>query len=220
LFGIDVDSLKISQVFKFPSVIDDGSPYKSKNNVSYQQELHQIIDDSLQLCGWFQSTTLGKFINESLVDSMIYGQKQNKNSVVIVYDQSKASYGVLSLKAYRLKASFVESYPNVKSVDETIFDEVTISIHNNYLNSLVLAAYDQEFFNNTESLKAGKSLGEDLEQLIDSVDELNQFYYQLIKKKELNVQELIPIKEKVAYVANDLEQSVVTEFLIDSAIRP
>lgn len=238
LLGFDVhqDVLKITQTHRFPAYTDEGSPYKSRANTSFQEELLLQLkeDSSSQLLGWYQTSISGKFVTDSLLESLAYGQlRQSSNSIVLIHDPAKAQYGVLSLRAYRLSKTFLDIYTaNDFSAEalnkgglsfDGMFEELPVQIHNNHLASLLLASEDAEFFNNTQALDAsslkGKALAGNVEALIDSVDELNQFYYQLSKKKEQTLQEWLPLCEKISYTAGDVEQQVVGDFLTETALK-
>ena len=52
--------------------------------------------------GFFVSTELGLGFNKVNLEKMISTYKSFKNSVMIVYDPSKADYGLNALKCYRL----------------------------------------------------------------------------------------------------------------------
>jgi translation initiation factor 3 subunit H len=53
---------------------------------------------------------MGAFVNESTIDIQFSFQERIKESVMIVYDPIKSSYGSLSLKAYRLTDGFMGLY--------------------------------------------------------------------------------------------------------------
>lgn len=243
LLGFDVheDVLKVTQSYRFPYSSDDESPYRHKENGRYQEELLEqlkVTDGTIQLLGWYQSSVSGKAFSESLVDSMAYGQlRQSANSVVITVDPSKAQYGVLSLRAFRLTKPFLETFiANDYSVEQLnkvelsfdkVFEELPVQLHNNYLTSLLLAANDEDFYHSTQALEASslksKALGTNVETLIDSVDDLNHLYNQLNRKKstnqEVSLREWLPLCEKINFTAKDVEQQVVSDFLTDSVIR-
>lgn len=142
------------------------------------------------------------------------------------------------MRAFRLTKQYLDiSIANNYSVEKIresglsfnkIFEELPVQIHNNHLASLFLASHDPEHFNNTQTLAAsslkGKSLASNVETLIDSVDDLNQFLYQLNKKRgsaqDVSLQEWLPLCQKVNFTANDVEQQLISDFLTETAIRP
>jgi translation initiation factor 3 subunit H len=256
LLGVDVHEnlLKISQSYSFPSYsTDNSSPYKSKNNVKFQDDLIEELKEagsSVQYLGFYQSAVSGKFINEQILETMATNQlKSTPNAVLLVHDPLKSKYGLLSLKAFRVSEAYLKTFiANDFQIDAitanglthaNILEEVPVVIHNNHLVSLYLSSFEQDHFNNATVLESSglktQSGLTNLENLIESVDELNNYYYQLNKKKqqqqqqgttssfsskEVNFQELLPLFEKIGYNSTDLEQQYVSQFLADTAVRP
>lgn len=251
LFGVDVnqDLLKITQSYSFPSyTTDSSSPYKSKNNVNFQEDLIEELKEgssnSVQYLGFYQSSNSGKFINEQIIEVMANNQLKNSpNSILLVHDPLKTKYGLLSLKAFRLTENYLKTFISndfqIESLSKNelnhgnIFEEIPVLIHNNHLISLYLSSFNQDHFNNSNVLESSglknQSGLDNLENLIDSVDELNNYYYQLIKKKQpqslltskdINFQELFPLYQKISYNSTDIEQEYISEFLADTIIRP
>jgi translation initiation factor 3 subunit H len=62
--------------------------------------------------GWYTSTYLGSFLNDSLVETQYNYQAAIKKCVVLVFDPVKTSQGLLSLRAYRLTQAFMNLYAN------------------------------------------------------------------------------------------------------------
>lgn len=244
LLGVDVygDVLKVTQSFPFPYYNEDGSPYKIRSNVRYQEDLINELKEtkqSVQLLGFYQASVGGKFISDSVIESLATSQLQSSpNSIIIVHDPSKAKYGVLSLKAFRLTKEYLETFIADEFQAESlqkrglsyanIFEEVPIQIHNNYLISLYLSQFSPEYFNNSDFLQSSTAKTEsslaNLESLIESTEEYGNFYYQLNKKKtsqaDANLQEWLPLGSKISYQAEDTEQQFLTQFLNTSTIKP
>ncbi|KAH3674174.1 hypothetical protein WICMUC_003415 [Wickerhamomyces mucosus] len=258
LLGTDVhgELLKISHSYKFPIVYHDQSPLRNRTNLRYQEELLTSLKEtqvSAQLLGWYQTSQSGKFITDAVIETLAYAQlKTSPNTVLIIHDPSKASYGILNLKAFRLSKAFLETYIENKFTVENlnkneltynnIFEELPVSIHNNHLISLYLSqSGDSNKFDTSSSLESSsiknKITLNNIENLLESVDELQNFYYQLNRKKQqqqqqqpsssnsnipsdANLFELLPLSQKINYTAEDIEQTVLSQFLVDSAIRP
>lgn len=67
------------------------------------------------LIGWYQSTYLGSYCTRDTVDTQFEFQNEIPHSVLVIYDNVKTTQGHLSLKAYRLTESFMESYRSLKA---------------------------------------------------------------------------------------------------------
>lgn len=243
LLGVDLQTglVKVSHSYPFPYTNEDGTPLRVKHNVRYQDDLiHQLKENKLaaQLLGWYQSTQSGKFINDYVLDSLASNQLKNNNSILLVHDSSKAKYGVLSLRAFRLTEQYLKVYIkndyHVESLNEAelnfdnILEEIPVKIHNNHLISLYLAGLGEDHFNDTDflssNLNKNKVTEQNIENLIESVDELGNFYYQQFKKKtaqtDIGLQEWLAISGRIEYTSDDVQQEVLSQFLTDSTIRP
>lgn len=77
--------------------------------VQMMKNLREVNVDN-NIVGWYQSTYLGSFLNESTIATQFNYQATLPKCVVIVYDTLKTSHGNLSLKAFRLTDAFMELY--------------------------------------------------------------------------------------------------------------
>jgi len=60
--------------------------------------------------GWYQSTYLGSFVNDALIETQFNYQENISACVCIVYDPLRTAQGSLSLKAVRLTTAFMDLY--------------------------------------------------------------------------------------------------------------
>lgn len=243
LLGVDLQTgpLKVTHAYPFPYTIEDGTPLRVRNNIKYQDDLiHQLKENKLavQSLGWYQSFQSGKFINEYVLESLASNQLKNNNSILLVHDSSKARYGVLSLRAFRLTENymkiFIKNDYHVEAISKAelsydgILEEVPVKIHNNHLISLYLSGLGPDYFDKTSSLASDfsktKMIEQNVENLIEPVDDLNTFYYQLYKKKtpqgEINLQDWLATTGRIEYSSDDVQQQILSQFLTDSTIRP
>ena len=58
----------------------------------------------------YQSTQLGNFQTVELIETFVNYQESIKRCVCIVYDPQRSSHGGLSIKAVKLKDSFIGAY--------------------------------------------------------------------------------------------------------------
>ncbi|XP_071807374.1 eukaryotic translation initiation factor 3 subunit H-B-like [Asterias amurensis] len=180
------DTLEITNCFPFPKHADE----ENFDDVLYQMEmmrnLRHVNIDHLHV-GWYQSTQYGTFLNKALLDSQFNYQHSIEESVVLIYDPLKTSKSTLSLKAYRLTQSAMESYKDydfsteaLKKTGlcyENVFEEIPIVIHNSYLVNTLLCELKEispPTGDNFLSLSSGNMLEKNLELLMDYVDDLAQ----------------------------------------------
>ncbi|KAL1924305.1 uncharacterized protein VTP21DRAFT_7340 [Calcarisporiella thermophila] len=165
LLGLDVDGvLEVTNCFPFPGSKEDDD--ENVDGAQYQLDmlrcLREINVDN-NTVGWYYSTYLGSSMNQSLIDTQFNYQKGLGNkSIVIVHDVSRSAQGNLSLRAFRLKNSFMEAYKEKKFTTESlakaklnfsnIFEELPIQIHNSHLLTAML--YELEDL----SLKTGQPI--------------------------------------------------------------
>jgi len=104
--------------------------------------------------GWYQSTYLGSFWNQTFIETQYNYQKSLPQAVVIVYDPTtrEAQAGGGPLRAYRLSADFMNKFKDgVFSSDvcatfsaASILENVPVVIKNSYMvNSLLLTLDEQ-----------------------------------------------------------------------------
>ncbi len=150
------------------------------------RNLRHVNIDHLHV-GWYQSTQYGTFLNKALLDSQFNYQHSIEESVVLIYDPLKTSKSTLSLKAYRLTQSAMESYKDYDFTTEAlkktglcyenVFEEIPIVIHNSYLINTLLCELKEispPTGDNFLSLSSGNMLEKNLELLMDYVDDLAQ----------------------------------------------
>lgn len=220
LLGLDVKhagsqevTLEVTNCFPFPSRTGDQEEESDDAGAEYQLEMMRClrqVNVDYNTVGWYTSTYLGSFLNESLVDTQFNYQTTIKKCVVIVFDPVKTSQGVLSLRAYRLTQVFMDMYANktqnfTKEILDNsnmtfndIFEEVPIRIHNPQLINALL--YDME---GSDILSAhferlnlgfGPFLEKNLEFLAESLDDLAseqskfQYYQKSLQRQQAQIQ--------------------------------
>lgn len=112
LLGLESDeepTLEVTTSFPAPPRAD-----KKRESDEYQIEmlksLREVGMDNNKV-GWYQSVVMGTFCTAALVDAQFqYQQTLGPNAVCIVYDAAETAKGSLSIKALRLKKSFVDAY--------------------------------------------------------------------------------------------------------------
>lgn len=155
LLGLDNGStLNVSHAYPVYSYIQDGN-LKLKLNSRYVNNLIEELESvgyATQVMGWYQSTIANNFLTEDTMKFLMDIQiSKNINSVLLVNDSAKLKKGVLSLRAYRVSAKFIQTYLQYnnkitsKGMTENeltfkdLLTEVPVHIHNTQLISLFLA---------------------------------------------------------------------------------
>ncbi|KAK7420110.1 Eukaryotic translation initiation factor 3 subunit H [Neonectria punicea] len=160
IVGLDQNSLlEVTNTFPFPTVdsattdshqndtslLASAAP-RQKANITYQNEMIRHLKEvnvDANNVGWYTSATMGNFLNLSFVENQVHYQKDNDNTVALVYDASKSSQGNLTLRAFRLSAAFMAAYKEGKFTTESlqkskltfkdILVEYPIHVHNSHL---------------------------------------------------------------------------------------
>lgn len=129
---MDVDGLlEITNSFPFPTPdaanqdISSGSSHdlaasapRAKSNIAYQNEMIKYLREvnvDANNVGWYTSTSMGNFVNLSMVENQAFYQKElNERTVSLVYDVSRSVQGSLSLRAFRLSPVFMTAFKDNK----------------------------------------------------------------------------------------------------------
>ncbi|KAK6495375.1 hypothetical protein TWF481_003398 [Arthrobotrys musiformis] len=159
LLGMEVDGvLQITNAFPFPTSADgddSGSSAltpKNKGVMWYQNEMIKCLREvnvDANNVGWYQSTTLGNFINSNFIENQAHYQSQmNERTVALVYDSTRSAQGGLAIKAYRLTPQFMVAYKENKFSSENlikhnltykdILQEVPLTVYNSHLATSLL----------------------------------------------------------------------------------
>uniref|UniRef100_K3WRY4 Eukaryotic translation initiation factor 3 subunit H n=1 Tax=Globisporangium ultimum (strain ATCC 200006 / CBS 805.95 / DAOM BR144) TaxID=431595 RepID=K3WRY4_GLOUD len=162
LLGLENDDKRVLEVTNsFPS---PPRSEKKRDADEYQIEmmknLREVGMDNNKV-GWYQSVLMGTFCTASVVEYQFqYQQSLGPNAICLVYDAAETAKGALSIKAFRLKKTFVDAYKagvftkesfakeDIRST--TIFDELPINVH----NSDVINCWLQELVASNESVSA------------------------------------------------------------------
>lgn len=128
------DVLEITNTFPFPTVDtsatdshqNDASSLaaaapRQKANVTYQNEMIRHLKEvnvDANNVGWYTSATMGNFVTLSFIENQYHYQKDNENTIALVYDASKSSQGNLTFRAFRLTNVFMAAYKEGKFTTE------------------------------------------------------------------------------------------------------
>eukprot|EP01104_Vermistella_antarctica_P002494 TRINITY_DN12732_c0_g1_i1.p1 TRINITY_DN12732_c0_g1~~TRINITY_DN12732_c0_g1_i1.p1 ORF type:complete len:348 (+),score=133.87 TRINITY_DN12732_c0_g1_i1:57-1100(+) len=197
LLGLDVNNtLEVTNSFAFPTRPDEdaeeGATESAESGAEYQLKMMKCLREvnvDNNTVGWYTSTYLGSFVNESLVETQYNYQATIKKCVVVVYDPVRTAEGSLSLKAFRLGDKFMNLYKNQTFTPDdiakaelkfgSVFEEVPIKIRqshlvNAYISELQCTQSLADRFDEPKlDLGFNTYLEKNLEFLSEYVDDLN-----------------------------------------------
>ncbi|KAG7146023.1 Eukaryotic translation initiation factor 3 subunit H like protein [Verticillium longisporum] len=202
--GLDRNGvLEITNSFPFPTVDvsnsdshqnNDASAQASaaprqKSNIVYQSDMIKHLKEvnvDANNVGWYTSATMSNFVNLSFIENQYHYQKDNDKTVALVHDVSRSSQGSLSLRAFKLSASFMAAYKEGKFTTESlqksklsfkdILQEFPVTVHNTHLLTTFLHQIPQA--PQADALEHPTSVGElrddpSRQPLYPSVDNLD-----------------------------------------------
>lgn len=141
LLGLDEPPiLYATDCFGFPQKLGDHDEEGAEGS-KYQSEMLRSLREvnvDCNIIGWYQSTYMGSFMNETLVDAQYAFQTEIPKSVVLIYDPLQTSVGKGAFRAFRLRSEFMKKYTESKAGEGTvasiksadIFQEVPLKIVN------------------------------------------------------------------------------------------
>jgi translation initiation factor 3 subunit H len=141
LLGLDVDNvLQLTHSFGYvekgveeQGAQDDGEQYQ----MDMLRRLREVNVDS-NTVGWYQTTHLGQFFSDTVIETQYFYQMQIPRSVLLVYDPLQSRIGKPAFKALRLTPQFMAKYTETRESNKAalndfpsggMFVEIPISIH-------------------------------------------------------------------------------------------
>jgi translation initiation factor 3 subunit H len=199
LLGLDVNNvLEVTNCYPLPARGEDETEDNDDDGSDYQMDMMRCLREvnvDNNTVGWYQSTYLGSFLDQTMIETQFNYQENIKTGVCLVYDPLKTAQGTLSLKAVRLTDSFMDLFRSGNFSQESlvkkevtsadIFREIPIRITNSALVRALLIDFDNSNRLNCDfdrlNLTTNPFLEKNLEFLIDCIDdlsvELNKFQY-------------------------------------------
>jgi len=143
LLGLDVeDALQVTHCFGYVQKgsddhekggHDDGEQYQ----IDMLRRLREVNVDS-NTVGWYQTTHLGQFFSDTVIETQYLYQMQIHRSILLVYDPLQSRIGKPAFKALRLTPNFVQKYTETRESNKSaliecasgsMFMEIPISVH-------------------------------------------------------------------------------------------
>jgi translation initiation factor 3 subunit H len=140
LLGLDVDDvLQVTHSFGVPQKRTDDAVAQPDDTEQFLIDMHKGLRDvnvDSNTVGWYQTTHLGQFFSNTVIETQYLYQLDLPCSVLLVYDPLQAAIGKPSFKALRLTNQFMEmhaaSATNPASLSDfpasEMFDELPICI--------------------------------------------------------------------------------------------
>lgn len=194
--------LEITNCFPFPKQNEETMD-EEEYQLAMMRRLRRVNVDHFHV-GWYQSTDVGNFLSQTLLESQFHYQTSIEESVVLVYDTQKSARGFLTLKAYRLTPQAIQMYKEgdftpdalraLKIGYEKLFVEIPIHIKNSALSNIMMSEL-QEMVQEEEGshfldLGTAGVLESHIRVMMDRVDELYQEaskfnkYQQMVVRQE------------------------------------
>jgi len=208
LLGLDIGStLEVTNCFPFPSRSMDDEEADEVEGANYQLEmLHCLRDVNVDsnTVGWYQSTYLGSYHTEQLIETFLNYAQSIKRCVCLIYDPTRSSQGTLALKAIRLTDGFMEMYRagdvSAEKLTEKglawtdVFAEIPVQVRNSTLVSTLMrevapAGPMTQVDYDRLVLSTNPFLEKNLEFLVDCMDDL-AYEAQRVSQHQRNVQRL------------------------------
>lgn len=140
LLGLDVDeTLQVTHCFGYVQknseehVQDDGEQYQ----MEMLRRLREVNVDS-NTVGWYQTTHLGQFFSDTVIETQYQYQIQIPRTILLVYDPLQSAIGKPSFKAFRLTPEFMAKHTEAREANQAalndfnsadMFMEIPISIN-------------------------------------------------------------------------------------------
>jgi len=98
---------------------DDGEQYQ----LDMLKRLREVNVDS-NTVGWYQTTHLGQFFSDTVIDTQYLYQVQIPRSILLVYDPLQSRIGKPAFKALRLTQQFMARYAESRETNKNALNEI------------------------------------------------------------------------------------------------
>mmetsp|Transcript_34817 Transcript_34817/g.55920 ORF Transcript_34817/g.55920 Transcript_34817/m.55920 type:complete len:312 (-) Transcript_34817:150-1085(-) len=143
LLGLDVDdTLQVTHCFGYVQKnSEEAGQHTADDGEQYQMEmlrrLREVNVDS-NTVGWYQTTHLGQFFSDTVIQTQYEYQIQIPRTILLVYDPLQSAIGKPSFKAFRLTPEFMAKHTEARDANSSalndfnsadMFMEIPISIN-------------------------------------------------------------------------------------------
>lgn len=218
LLGLDIDgTLEVSNSFPLPHHSNDEDDKQAKNSGRYQASMLRSLkevraDDSV--VGFYQSTTMGAFFRQTMLDTQALHQDRLRHGgIIVVHDVSQTTRGNASFRAFRLSKEFLDAYKkrsfssqsliSHKLTFSSILEEVPLTVR----TSPLLSAFLETLSQTRRSVLPDASLDEPLSALPPTFSTLDLGNNALTKNLEHVIETLDSYKTEegnLAYLSRQI----------------
>jgi len=114
LLGLDVDdALQVTHSFGMPQKGSEDALGQQDDLDMFQLDMQKLLRDvnvDSNTVGWYQTTHLGQFFSNAVIENQYLYQKDIPCSIMLVYDPLQAAIGKPSFKALQLTSQFMERH--------------------------------------------------------------------------------------------------------------
>lgn len=156
LLGMPVeDALEITDMFPFAASLAESEGDQEAYLFDMLKCLRDVNVDHTAV-GWYQSVALDAPIQPSFIDNQVAYQTAIPNSCFLVYDSLRSAQGPPSLRAYRLRDSYLRAVKEANRhngrvshgiladlVQEGIVEELSVKISVSAIDKLLLASMEE-----------------------------------------------------------------------------
>lgn len=170
LLGLDVDeTLQVTHSFGNMQKGGGGEEQDRMNDdgEQYQYEMLKRLRDvnvDTNTVGWYQTTHLGQFFSDTVIEMQYLYQTEIKRSILVVYDPLQSAIGKPAFKAFRLTPEFMVKHAEAQADPTSLalidfpsgqmFAEIPISIHSPLLVEAFLVDWALSDTTTTTQLEA------------------------------------------------------------------
>lgn len=141
LLGLDVDdTMQITHSFGYVQKGSEEASNQQDEGEQYQIDMQRLLREvnvDANTVGWYQTTHLGQFFSNTVIETQYLFQREIPRSVLLVYDPLQAAIGKTSFKALRLTQNFMtrhaELQGNIAALNDfpasEMFTEFPVYIH-------------------------------------------------------------------------------------------
>jgi len=141
LLGLDVENtMQITHSFGYVQKGSEEANGQQDDGEQYQIDMQRLLREvnvDANTVGWYQTTHLGQFFSNTVIETQYLFQREIPCSILLVYDPLQAAIGKTSFKAVRLTQKFMtrhaELQGNTAALNDfpasEMFVEVPVYIH-------------------------------------------------------------------------------------------
>jgi len=167
LLGLDVDNV-LQVTHSFGSLAKPEGDFlgvPQEDDSAYQLDMQKLLREvnvDANVVGWYQTTHLGQFFSNTVIETQSWYQREIPCSCLLVYDPLQAAIGKPSFKALRLTKQFMERHGEFQGAvasgsdfgASNMFEEIPIIIESPALIEAFLVDWSLMDSNSTTQIES------------------------------------------------------------------